>query len=90
MYVYAGMNIVLLLKKVTWTPFLAAFSMALRDSEDSDIVCLCLDGFRCAIRIACIFGLHVCVRRCVLCVISNAQVGMEERNGGWFVYRHNH
>eukprot|EP00731_Ephydatia_muelleri_P031777 Em0023g284a len=45
--------------KVTWTPFLAAFSMALRDSEDSDIVCLCLDGFRCAIRISCIFGLHL-------------------------------
>ena len=45
--------------QVSWTPFLAAFSVALRDGDDSEVVNLCLDGFRCAIRIACIFSLDV-------------------------------
>ena len=45
--------------QVSWTPFLAAFSVALRDSDDPEVVALCLDAFRCSIRIACIFGLHV-------------------------------
>ena len=47
------------LPKVSWTPFLAAFSVALRDSDDPEVVALCLDAFRCSIRIACIFGLNV-------------------------------
>ncbi len=38
---------------------LAALSVALRDSDDPDIVLSCLDGFRCAIRVACIFDLEV-------------------------------
>ena len=38
---------------------LAALSVALRDSDDQEIVSCCLDGFRCAIRIACIFDLQV-------------------------------
>ena len=33
--------------------------MALRDTEDEEVVLVCLDAFRCAIRIACIFGLQV-------------------------------
>ena len=47
------------LTQVSWTPFLAAFSVALRDGDDPEVVYLCLDGFRCAIRIACIFSLDV-------------------------------
>jgi brefeldin A-inhibited guanine nucleotide-exchange protein len=41
------------------TPVLAALSVALRDSDDTDVVSICLDGFRCAIRVACIFGLNL-------------------------------
>jgi len=45
---------------MTWTPFLAAFSVGLQDCDDLEIAMLCLDGIRCAIRIACIF--HMTVR----------------------------
>uniref|UniRef100_A0A1X7VGU5 SEC7 domain-containing protein n=1 Tax=Amphimedon queenslandica TaxID=400682 RepID=A0A1X7VGU5_AMPQE len=45
--------------KITWTPVLAALSVALRDTDDPEVVSLCLDGFRCAIRISCIFGLNL-------------------------------
>jgi brefeldin A-inhibited guanine nucleotide-exchange protein len=45
--------------KLAWTPFLAAFSISLQDSDDFKIVELCLSGIRCAIRIACIFGLEL-------------------------------
>ncbi len=45
--------------KLAWTPFLAAFSISLQDSDDSRIVELCLNGIRCAIRIACIFNLEL-------------------------------
>lgn len=41
--------------KMAWTPFLAAFSVGLQDCDDPEIASLCLDGIRCAIRIACIF-----------------------------------
>ncbi|KAK6188257.1 hypothetical protein SNE40_004474 [Patella caerulea] len=41
--------------RMAWTPFLAAFSIGLQDSDDSYIATYCLDGIRCAIRIACIF-----------------------------------
>nr|CAD7445253.1 unnamed protein product [Timema bartmani] len=46
--------------KMAWTPFLAAFSVGLQDCDDPEIASLCLDGIRCAIRIACIF--HMTVR----------------------------
>lgn len=45
--------------KMAWTPFLAAFSVGLQDCDDSEIALLCLDGIRCAIRIACIFHMEV-------------------------------
>lgn len=41
--------------KMAWTPFLAAFSVGLQDCDDPKIASLCLDGIKCAIRIACIF-----------------------------------
>ncbi|KRX57361.1 Brefeldin A-inhibited guanine nucleotide-exchange protein 1 [Trichinella sp. T9] len=40
--------------KVAWTPCLAAFSVGLQTSNDSEISALCLEGFRFAIRIACL------------------------------------
>uniref|UniRef100_A0A1W7RAW6 Brefeldin A-inhibited guanine nucleotide-exchange protein 1 n=1 Tax=Hadrurus spadix TaxID=141984 RepID=A0A1W7RAW6_9SCOR len=43
--------------KMAWTPFLAAFSVGLQDCDDPEIAALCLDGIRCAIRIACIFNM---------------------------------
>ncbi|CAF0723278.1 unnamed protein product [Brachionus calyciflorus] len=45
--------------KLAWTPFLAAFSIALQDSDDYTVVDLCLTGIRCAIRISCIFHLEL-------------------------------
>lgn len=45
--------------KMAWTPFLAAFSVGLQDCDDPEIASLCLDGIRCAIRIACIFHMTV-------------------------------
>lgn len=45
--------------KMAWTPFLAAFSVGLQDCDDPEIASLCLDGIRCAIRIACIFHMEV-------------------------------
>lgn len=45
--------------KMAWTPFLAAFSVGLQDCDDPEIALLCLDGIRCAIRIACIFHMEV-------------------------------
>lgn len=47
--------------KMAWTPFLAAFSVGLQDCDDSGIAALCLDGIRCAVRIACIF--HMTLER---------------------------
>ncbi|KAF5286690.1 hypothetical protein FQA39_LY16173 [Lamprigera yunnana] len=41
--------------KMAWTSFLAAFSVGLQDCDDPDVASLCLEGIRCAIRIACIF-----------------------------------
>ena len=41
--------------KICWTHFLAVFSMGLQDSDDAEIHHICLEGFRHAIRTACIF-----------------------------------
>ncbi|ELU08063.1 hypothetical protein CAPTEDRAFT_213398 [Capitella teleta] len=45
--------------KLAWTPFLAAFSVGLQDCDDAEIATNCLDGIRCAIRIACIFHMEL-------------------------------
>lgn len=47
--------------KMAWTPFLAAFSVGLQDCDDPEIASLCLEGIRCAVRIACIF--HMTLER---------------------------
>lgn len=46
--------------QMAWTSFLAAFSVGLQDCDDPEIASLCLEGIRCAIRIACIFHMTVC------------------------------
>lgn len=38
---------------------LAAFSVGLQDCDDPEVASLCLEGIRCAIRIACIFSMQV-------------------------------
>ena len=45
--------------KLAWTPLLAAFSVGLQDCDDPDIASSCLDGIRCAVRIACIFHMEL-------------------------------
>ena len=44
---------------MAWTSLLAAFSVGLQDCDDPKIASLCLDGIRCAIRVACIFHMTV-------------------------------
>ncbi|KAL3315565.1 Protein transport protein sec71, partial [Cichlidogyrus casuarinus] len=45
--------------KLAWTPFLAAFSVGLQDCDDAETTNLCLEGIKCAIRIACIFRMEI-------------------------------
>lgn len=45
--------------RTAWTSFLGTFSVGLQDCDDPDIAYSCLDGLRCAIRIACIFQMEM-------------------------------
>lgn len=45
--------------EVAWIPFLASLSGPLQDTDDLEIVELCLDGFKNAIRIVCFFDLEL-------------------------------
>ena len=45
--------------EVAWIPFLAALSAPLQSTNDLEIVELCLDGFKNAIRIVCFFDLEL-------------------------------
>ncbi|KAJ7228691.1 hypothetical protein GGX14DRAFT_614467, partial [Mycena pura] len=45
--------------EVAWIPFLAGISGPLQDTGDLEVVELCLDGFRNAIRIVCFFDLEL-------------------------------
>ncbi|KAJ7604556.1 Sec7-domain-containing protein [Mycena polygramma] len=45
--------------EVAWIPFLAGLSGPLQDTDDLEVVELCLDGFKCAIRIVCFFDLEL-------------------------------
>ncbi|KAL5527125.1 hypothetical protein ACEPAG_5916 [Sanghuangporus baumii] len=45
--------------EVAWIPFLAGVSGPLTETNDLEIVDLCLEGFKCAIRIACFFDLEL-------------------------------
>lgn len=45
--------------EVAWIPFLAGISGPLTDTDDLEVVELCLEGFKCAIRIVCFFDLEL-------------------------------
>lgn len=45
--------------EVAWMPFLAGISSPLQESDDPETVDKCLEGFRDAIRIVCLFGLEL-------------------------------
>ncbi|KAF9782748.1 sec7 guanine nucleotide exchange factor [Thelephora terrestris] len=45
--------------EVAWLSFLAGLSGPLQETEDNEIVELCLDGFKSAIRLACFFDLEL-------------------------------
>lgn len=45
--------------EVAWIPFLAGLSGPLQNTDDLEIVDLCLDGFKNAIRIVCFFDLEL-------------------------------
>uniref|UniRef100_G3VCX5 ARF guanine nucleotide exchange factor 2 n=1 Tax=Sarcophilus harrisii TaxID=9305 RepID=G3VCX5_SARHA len=45
--------------KLVWTPLLAAYSIGLQNCDETEVASLCLEGIRCAIRIACIFGMQL-------------------------------
>jgi brefeldin A-inhibited guanine nucleotide-exchange protein len=45
--------------QLVWTPLLAAYSIGLQNCDDTEVASLCLEGIRCAVRIACIFGMQV-------------------------------
>ena len=45
--------------EVAWIPFLAGLSGPLQDTDDLEIVELCLEGFKAAIHIVCFFDLEL-------------------------------
>lgn len=45
--------------QLVWTPLLAAYSIGLQNCDDTEVASLCLEGIRCAVRIACIFGMQL-------------------------------
>ncbi|KAF9058169.1 hypothetical protein BJ165DRAFT_1334026 [Panaeolus papilionaceus] len=45
--------------EVAWIPFLAGLSGPLQDNDDMEVVELCLDGFKNAIRLVCFFDLEL-------------------------------
>lgn len=45
--------------EVAWMPFLAGISASLQETDDMDVVDLCLDGLRSAIKIVCLFDLEL-------------------------------
>uniref|UniRef100_A0A4W3IPU3 ARF guanine nucleotide exchange factor 2 n=1 Tax=Callorhinchus milii TaxID=7868 RepID=A0A4W3IPU3_CALMI len=73
--------------KLAWTPLLAAFSVGLQDCDDPEVAFLCLEGIRCAIRIACIFGMQIerdayvqALARFTLLTASSGITEMKQKN----------
>uniref|UniRef100_A0AAR2K9U4 SEC7 domain-containing protein n=1 Tax=Pygocentrus nattereri TaxID=42514 RepID=A0AAR2K9U4_PYGNA len=73
--------------KLAWTPFLAAFSVGLQDCDDTEVASLCLEGIRCAIRIACIFTIQLerdayvqALARFTLLTASSGIAEMKQKN----------
>uniref|UniRef100_A0A8C2NZI0 SEC7 domain-containing protein n=1 Tax=Capra hircus TaxID=9925 RepID=A0A8C2NZI0_CAPHI len=72
---------------LAWTPFLAAFSVGLQDCDDTEVASLCLEGIRCAIRIACIFSIQLerdayvqALARFTLLTVSSGITEMKQKN----------
>ncbi|KAM9342974.1 brefeldin A-inhibited guanine nucleotide-exchange protein 2 [Pholidichthys leucotaenia] len=73
--------------KLAWTPLLAAFSVGLQDCDDLEVASLCLEGIRCAIRIACIFSMQLerdayvqALARFTLLTASSSITEMKQKN----------
>ncbi|XP_060794114.1 brefeldin A-inhibited guanine nucleotide-exchange protein 2 isoform X2 [Neoarius graeffei] len=73
--------------KLAWTPLLAAFSVGLQDCDDQEVASLCLEGIRCAIRIACIFNMQLerdayiqALARFTLLTASSSITEMKQKN----------
>jgi brefeldin A-inhibited guanine nucleotide-exchange protein len=45
--------------EVAWMPFLAGISAPLQESDELEVVLLCLEGFKAAIKIVCLFDLEL-------------------------------
>uniref|UniRef100_W5M5H3 ARF guanine nucleotide exchange factor 2 n=1 Tax=Lepisosteus oculatus TaxID=7918 RepID=W5M5H3_LEPOC len=73
--------------KLAWTPLLAAFSIGLQDCDDQEVASLCLEGIRCAVRIASIFGMQLerdayvqALARFTLLTASSSITEMKQKN----------
>nr|XP_046220825.1 brefeldin A-inhibited guanine nucleotide-exchange protein 2-like isoform X3 [Oncorhynchus gorbuscha] len=73
--------------KLAWTPLLAAFSVGLQDCDDQEVASLCLEGIRCAVRIACIFSMQLerdayvqALARFTLLTASSSITEMKQKN----------
>lgn len=73
--------------KIVWTPFLAAFSIGLQDSDDERVIELCLNGIRNALRLACIFHLELerdayiqALARFTLLTVASPFIEMKSKN----------
>uniref|UniRef100_A0A8C3LKR8 ADP ribosylation factor guanine nucleotide exchange factor 1 n=1 Tax=Chrysolophus pictus TaxID=9089 RepID=A0A8C3LKR8_CHRPC len=87
--VLAVVNVTFILHmfQLAWTPFLAAFSVGLQDCDDTEVASLCLEGIRCAIRIACIFNIQLerdayvqALARFTLLTVSSGITEMKQKN----------
>ncbi|KAF8897505.1 sec7 guanine nucleotide exchange factor [Infundibulicybe gibba] len=59
--------------EVAWIPFLAGLSGPLQDTDDLEVVELCLDGFKNAIKIVCFFDLEL-QRNAFVTTLQNSQM----------------
>ncbi|KAK6303928.1 hypothetical protein J4Q44_G00263820 [Coregonus suidteri] len=73
--------------KLAWTPLLAAFSVGLQDCDDQEVASLCLEGIRCAVRIACVFSMQLerdayvqALARFTLLTASSSITEMKQKN----------
>ncbi|KAA0195994.1 hypothetical protein HAZT_HAZT000786 [Hyalella azteca] len=72
---------------LSWACFLAAFSVGLQEGDDAEVAALCLDGLRCAIRIACVFHMETerdafvqCLARFTLLTANSPLTEMKAKN----------
>uniref|UniRef100_A0A7M4ERV9 ARF guanine nucleotide exchange factor 2 n=1 Tax=Crocodylus porosus TaxID=8502 RepID=A0A7M4ERV9_CROPO len=66
--------------KLVWTPLLAAYSVGLQNCDDTEVASLCLEGIRCAIRIAYLIFLISALARFSLLTASSSITEMKQKN----------